>query len=285
MTMVRFEFRNIPKESKFAVFDKDSTENRKKFWVIPPGDEDVEWELEDWENPHYVLRCKGYWIPGGFVPLDATSSPIVLSGKQYYIDITRERIAEELNQESIESLIHSIHGSAGINGRQLFFVALVALQSYFEYLVHGMLVLSGHMHKPHFERLRTHNKRLSKAFSKRNSSFFSDRIEICPGKDGLGSLISDPDRAELRRIFDTVRIMRNKVVHAWSFQDVTKVEIESYYNQLKEYINIRLPDDEFYTNAAFVFVRLYARANYIRTQLSYFQEKEKVRRERASRGY
>lgn len=283
---MRFVFSTIPMESTFAVFDLKNSKVNKKTWKIPVGDSNFEYELPDeWVEPYQNLRSRNYWIPNAYIPIEKQKSEIVITGENYYIDVNREKIPEELNQESVESLIYNIHGNEQIKERQQFFIALVSLQSYFEYLVYGMLVLSGFKTKTQFNNLKTHKERTKVAFSTDNTHFFSNQIEICPGKSNLGQLMPTANRAEINKILDTIRTMRNKVVHSWGFKDLSKENIKHHFEQLGEDISLHTSENEFYKNAAFVFVRLYARVNYIKNQLSYFHEKEMVRLEREERGY
>lgn len=280
------KFQNIPIDSMFAFFDFDNGKSKKEVWEISTGDSSIEFEIPDnWTNPYQNLRPKSYWIPNAYIPVDKTKSEITFTGGDYYIDINREKIPEELNQESIESLIHSIHNNQSVNARQQFFISLVSVQSYFEYLVYGMLVKSGYKTLTEFNNLYMHENRINEAFTSSNTHFFSNNIQICPGKENLGQLIQTNEINNMKEIFNTVRKMRNKIVHSWGYRDLSKEDINSYFRRVCEYINLRTTDDEFYRNAAFVFVRLYAKVNYIRNQLSYFHQKEMIEIERKSRGY
>ena len=89
------------------------------------------------------------------MPIYDDEDVIEFNGGDYYSDINRNKLKEELNQRSVETLIHKIHGTPNLDGRQQFFISLIALQSYFEYLVYGMLVLSGHSSKTAFENFKT----------------------------------------------------------------------------------------------------------------------------------
>ncbi len=286
MKTIRYEFRNIPKASNFAAYDRKCSKTHKKVWEIPVGDTDIQYDLpDDWIEPYQQLRSKSYWIPNINLPITAQMSVVRITGGNYYIDISRVKIPEELNQESIESLIGSAHVTPGLSERQQFFIALVSLQSYFEYLVYGMLVLSGYKSTSAFDRLGNHKKRIHVAFSANNTHFFSNTIEICSGKSGLGHIITSAERTKIQDIFDAIRIMRNKVVHSWGYKDIPKEDLNDFFDQLGEPIDTRTSEGEFYKRAAFTCVRLYAKVNYIKTQLSYFHEKEMIRLERQNRGY
>ena len=147
-----------------------------------------------------------------------------------------------------------------------------------------MLVLSTHSSKTQFENLSTHECRTNEAFSPDNTDFFSRQICICPGKENLGSEIDQPTRTLVKSIFDEVRTLRNKVVHRWGFKDIEQRELREIFERLGEPMGYHTEDETFFSEAAFVFVRLYARTNAIRIQLSYFVEREAVKEERRERG-
>ena len=278
-------FENIPVESKFAVFNKGN-KGSSKVWVIEPGSSELEAQIpQEWDLPYRNIRTIGYWIPDAYIPINKNDTEIIVTGADYYIDVDREAMNEELNQRSIETLIHVIHGNKHINSRQKFFISLVSLQSYFEHLVYGMLIQSGHISKTRFKDLQTHARRTPIAFSVDNTDFFSNNIEICPGKENLGATLLDDVKDELKNIFDKIRTLRNKVVHKWGYKDISQQEIKDTFALVGENIDLNDSDDIFYKNAAFIFVSLYARANPLNNQLSYFNEKEMVETERKARGY
>ncbi len=192
---------------------------------------------------------------------------------------------EELNQKSIETLIHTIFNHESLNGRQQFFISLVSLQSYFEHLIYGMLVLSSHISKSQFKNINNHPRRTTMAFSDDNIDFFSNQIIICPGKENLGNTIESQVKTELENIFNEIRTLRNNVVHKWGYKDISQQEIKDIFNRIGEDINLDDSNNEFYSKSAFVFVRLYARVNPLKNQLNYFTEKAIVEAERKSRGY
>lgn len=283
--MLKVSFKNIPSESKLAIFDKANTSSVST-WVIEPGYTEIEFEIPNsWENPHKSLRTTGYFIPDSYAPIDRTKREIEITGGDYYVDVDRDVLNEELNQKSVETLIHSIFGNDGLDGRQKFFVSIISLQSYFEYLVYGMLVISGHMSKTQFNNLRTQSSRIPVAFSNQNTDFFSTQIEICPGKSGLGSDISQIIRDDSKNIFEEVGRIRNKVVHRWGYKDIGQHTLKDIFSSLREDINLNDSDDQFYSDACFVCVRLYARTSALGNQLSLFNEKEIVKAEREARGY
>jgi hypothetical protein len=284
--IIKFVFEGIPEESGFSIFDKDNSESTHDYRRIQPGNTSFEFTIPDeWGTPFRVLRMSHWWIPRGYMPIGVDEDIIVFNGGDYYADVNRDELNEELNRKSVEKLIHSVIVSNNLDGRQKFFVSLTSLQSYFEYLIYGMLVQSGHISKTRFNHLRHHEKRIPIAFSTLNTDFFTDQIEICPGKEKLGSIIPNQTRFELERIFNEIRKLRNKVVHSWGHKDVGQQAIVDIFRELGEDINLNESDDEFYRDASFVCIRLYARCSSIKNQLSLFNEKEIVRLEREARGY
>ena len=285
-TFMLVRFRDIPAQSTFAVFDEGSG-GPATTWTIPPGDFEVNAKIpRDWRAPFRVLRCREYFIPQDRVPIEDSEAEILISGDAYYLDVNREAANEERNRRVVERLIHQLHGSDLLDGRQKFYISLISLQSYFEFLVHGMLVLAGHVSMRRFNELETHKRRTAVAFDDANTDFFSTNIEICPGKEGLGAAIETRARSEAKGILDEIRTLRNKVVHAWGYKDVGRDRIRTTLEGLGEQLGYHESDDAFYAAAAYAMVRLYARIhNMLAAQLSYFIEKEVVRAERASRGY
>ena len=148
-----------------------------------------------------------------------------------------------------------------------------------------MLVLSKYKTDGEFESLSNANNRINCGFSRRNTYFFSEQINICPGKENLGQLISDDARLKLQNIFHMIRDMRNAVVHSWSYNDLSKEELKNRFESVGEQVKMHLDIPEFYADATQNFVRIYARVNYVRSQLLYFRENEYVRLERIERGY
>lgn len=282
---MKFRFENIPCPTKFLVFDLGVKETRQS-WTIAPGDSEIEVDIPDeWKKPSRLLSAKEYYFPNRLVEIASLQDEQLITGGEYYIDISRAAKDEEHNQRSVETLIQQIHGNKELSGRQKFYVSLVSLQSYFEHLVYGMLRLSGHLTKRQFDDLSTHKNRTNAAFSPNNTDFFSTTIEICPGKDGLGTDIPQTIRAETKKIFDETRTLRNKVVHKWGYKDVGRENLVEIFDRLGENPGYHEDDDSFYLSAAFIMVRLYARASAVKNQLSLFIEREAVRIEREERGY
>lgn len=282
---IEFIFTDIPVESNFAVFDKEDSVNTKDSRKIPPGNTSFEFTIpDDWKNPHYSLRIAGYHIPRSFMAINDDEDIIKFDGGDYYIDF-REKLEVERNQTSIETLIHKIHGHKELDGRQQFYISLVALESYFEHLVYGMLVLSGHFIETQFDGLYSQYHRIDHAFSANNTAFFTDNITICPGKENLGHIMPIPQRGEVKNIFNEIRQLRNKVVHSWGYQSITRDELQEIFSRMNESIDTTLDDKEFYQSLSAVFIRLYARVNPIRNQVDLFNERYVVKKEREERGY
>ncbi len=282
---MKIKFVNIPVESKFAVFNLEDKSSTMVF-NIEAGNSEINIEIpDDWDSPHRNFRSLNYYIPNQYIAIDKTNTVIEITGNDFFIDVNRETMNEELNQKSIETLIHTIFSNDSIDGRQKFFISLVSLQSYFEHLIYGMLVLSSHLSKSQFKNINSHPRRTDIAFSNENTDFFSNEIKICPGKENLGITIQSQVRTEFKNIFDEIRTLRNSVVHKWGYKDISQQELKDTFNRIGEQIDLNDSHDDFLTQAAFIFVRLYARVNPLNNQLSYFNEKEIVREERATRGY
>ena len=139
---LKFNFVNIPKESSFGVFDKENSKPTMDFRKIQLGNSSFNLTIPDnWETPFRTLRTTGYWIPRSYMPIGEDEELIEFTGGDYYVDVDRTVLNEELNQRSVETLIHMIHGNKKMDGRQQFYISLLALQSYFEHLAYGMLVM------------------------------------------------------------------------------------------------------------------------------------------------
>lgn len=283
--IIKFSFKNIPTETGFSVFDKNNLKLSHDR-TINGSNEEFELIIPDnWENPFLSIAVTKYYIPENYRKIESDETEIIYTGGDYYVDLDREVLKEELNQTSVETLIHSIQASANLNGRQQFYISLLALQSYFEHLVYGMLVISGYISKTRFNGLNNHKNRTAEAFSTANTSFFNENIEICPGKDNLGMDIPMEFRNQVKAIMDEVRTLRNKVVHGWGVKDVSREKLSEIFGRLGETIVIVGDDETFYKQAAFIFVRLYAKTGSFRNQLSILNEKSIVQKERQNRGY
>ena len=283
--MIKISFKDIPRSTKIVIFDNED-KSLSKVWEIDQGDKEIEFDLPDsWSDPYRNILTTGYFIPDSYAPISNNENTFSICGSDYYADIDRRVQNEEQNKKSIEQLIHSIFANDSLSGRQKFFISLIALQSHFEYLIYGMLVLSGHISKTKFDNLSTQAARIPVAFSSHNTDFFSNQIEICPGKNNLGSEIQQTNRDNIEMIFEEVRKVRNKVVHRWGYKDLGQEKLRDIFSKLEEAINLNSSDDKFYLDACFVCVRLYAKTNVIGNQLLYFIEKEAVRAERKLRGY
>ncbi len=250
---------------------------------------DSDWSIEipgEWESPYRTLASPvEYYVPDQRQAIDDVNQILAITGADFFLDVTRERGDEEQNQRSIEGLITAIGNNDSLSGRQKFYICLVSLQSWFEYIVHGMLVLSEHVSKTRFNALSTHEARTRVAFDSANTDFFSTAIQIAPGKGDLGSDISATQRAEMENIVNEVRALRNKVVHRWGYKDIGRERLTEMFQRMGENPIYDPDDDGWYAKAAFLFVRLYAKTNPLKNQLSLFVEREAVRAERAARGY
>ena len=279
-------FTNIPEETTFAVFDYDNKKAKSPSHKIPVGDSETDIEIpEDWSNPYHNIRAHGYIVDDAYSPIDRSKTELNFSGELYYLDITREKNPQELNQFDIEAIITGIHGIDILSSRKKFFIALTSLESYFEYLTFGMLVLSGYKTEVEFEDLKNQSSRIDCAISRRNTSFFNNQIEIRPGVENEGQLIEDPQREALKDIFHGIRDMRNKIIHAWSYNDLGKENLSQRFADMGENIGTHLDEDTFYRDAAFQCVRLYARVQYVRSQVIVFNAKQVVRLDREASGY
>jgi len=219
------------------------------------------------------------------MPINDNEDSIEFNGGDYYVDVDRKVLNEEINQKMVETLVHKISGKSNLDGRQQFFISLIALQSYFEYLVYGMLMLSGHSSKNAFKNLFNHKNRTKEAFSLNNTEFFTDKISICPGKENLGSIMPVDSRKKVEKIFNVIRILRNDVVHKWGYEDLTRNDLKDRFSNVNEALDITQDDNAFYQSATHVLIRLYARTSNVKNQLSYFNEKYVVNKEREERGY
>lgn len=116
-----------------------------------------------------------------------------------------------------------------------------------------------------------------------NTKFFTDNIS--PGKENQGSIMPLTSRREVENIFNEIRKLRNKVVHKWGYRDITRDELRDIFSNLNETIDTTLNDDDFYQRATFVLIRLYTKTSHISNQISLFNEKYVVNKEREERGY
>jgi len=285
---VKVFFNNIPGSAKFAVFDyANKSKDRTISFYVEEGNSVFEAEIPaEWESPYRTLIPNPeYYVHDHYLSIEDVNEELEINGGEFYLDVTRQPADEEHNKRSIEDLITAVGNNETLTGRQKFYISLVSLQSWFEYLVHGMLILSRHISKTKFEDLDNHKKRTKVAFDKANTDFFSTTITIAPGKGSFGADISDEHRAEMENIFNEVRTLRNKIVHKWGIKDVGRDQLIKIFERIGENPMYAPDDDDWYAEAAFLFVRLYARTNPLKSQLSYFIEKEAVESERKQRGY
>ena len=284
---LRVTFSDIPEPTRFALFDRTDPRSTKHDWELASGDGEVVFDLpSDWREPFYSLRGRRYFIPKYRGPISPGDEELLFSGADCYVDIDRERALEEVNRAVVEELTHKLVAQDVLSGRQKFYVSLVALQSHFEYLVHGMLVLSGHVSKGEFRKLKDHERQTEKAFHPDNTDFFSTTIRICPGKEGLGQHIDETQRRQMKTALDKIRTLRNRVVHGWGYKDLGRERLLE--DLAAAGANVGHPqetDGQFYTQLAHGIVQLYARTHPLVNQLHLIIEREAVADERAARGY
>ena len=283
---ITIELRNIPENAKFGIFDEDDRSPRKKVkvWEVGAGDTDLTFDMpNDWTKPKARLRTRNYYSPVDI--FDVTGSIIQMSGADFYIDVGEDTEEGRINQKEIETLIHGISASENLSERQKFYVSLASLQSYFEYLVYGMLVLSECKTESEHKKLYSHQARSQVAFDKANTNFREPVVTIAPGKSIERSL-DENGLAEQETNFENVRTMRNQVLHSWFHRKVTRQKITQYLANCGEVLGEHLSEEDFYKQATHSLIRLYAKAyNTIGGKVLHFEEKVRVQAERANRGY
>ena len=255
MSTVLFRFKDIPDASTFGIFNEiDRT--TVQTWEVNSGDSELSVDIPTtWQSPYRVIRAMRYFIPNGRAPIEPSVTEILITGGDYYIDIDREIPNEEHNQKSVKVLITTIYSNNALSGRQKFYVSLLALQSYFEQLTYGMLVLSGHMSKTKFNNGKAEHL-IKEAFSEGNTFLQAGRITICPGKEPFHEGLPDESRQVLENIFHEIRKLRNRVAHRWGYQDVGCDKILEIFRKVGENIDYYITEEDFYHKATFVFVRL-----------------------------
>jgi hypothetical protein len=207
---------DIPEETVVGVFDyaqKDTVKgfyekfqigNSKKDFTIP----------STWSKPWISVRSKKYQLLNKYRYMSLENvTEVKIDGGMYFLDSSREEDEETLNQKAVESLIY---GPSSLTGRQKFYVVVVATESHFEYLTYNMLVTSGHMLKPKFDDLKEQKARIQKAFSKENTKFFAEHIELKP--DNIIPLEKTvwTEIEKIKDIFEKICKLRNDIVHGWS---------------------------------------------------------------------
>jgi len=91
-------------------------------------------------------------------------------------------------------------------------------------------------------------------------------------------------RDELEKIFEEIRKLRNNVVHGWGYKDIGQEGIQKAFTNMGESVPMRESEEEFYHDASFVLIRLYAKSNSLKLQLGLLRGKEEVLAERKNRG-
>ena len=281
---MKFKFENIPELSKFVVFDFD--QNRfAETYEIPLGDKEIDFEIpSDWKRPHYTIKTVLYYIPDSYVPITDTRNPITISGADYYIDVTQDDAEVKQNWKSVEGLIFAINHS-DLEPRQKFFTSLLSLNSYFEYLVHAMLVLSGYISNNRFRDLGNHENRIAEGFSKDNTAFFAPAFDLCPGKSVEIAELPQNTRSNLMTVMNDVRKLRNDVAHKWGYRDVPEERIKSLFETAKIVLPPASNSDAFFEYAAQYFARIWTMVrNPLNMPYTLILEREAIRTERAERG-
>ena len=282
-----FSFKNIPSSTTFCVFDAD-TKEKAHIGEVQLGDSSMVISTpSSWTTPTRTLRSKEYFLPEafkGFTP----GSTVTFSGDDFYIDISQGETPPERNRKAVEALIHQSAHASLFDARQRFFASLIALQSYYEYLTFGMLVLSDQLTEKGYKKLYKHSVQTKQAFASTNTSFFATKIDICPGKS-VTSMVTLKQARELLPNFEEVRKLRNAVAHSWCYRDLPRHDI---VDRLKKTqlplppIQTNADDEAFYTSAQHCLLALYAAAeNTVGRQVKVFAERDWVRREREERGY
>ncbi len=284
---VKFRFESIPADSILRCSDARVASTVVRHQIAPGTSEHLIDIPLSWKSPTAKLMCREYYLPAASKwTLGPDTTEISVTGGDYYSDVTREDSPQQLNQADVEELIYKVVAS-NLSGRQTFYTALVALESYFEYLVHCMLVLSGHQSQADYDNLKTQFNRTNEAFSQANQSFFVQEIAIAPGKVVAPRNITNEIRDEVQEILHVIRRLRNDIVHGWCMVDIDRQKLKDRIDSVGENLTIYYKtDEEFYKKEAFVFTRLYARVrNSIGTRVILFAEKEIIREERENRGY
>ena len=282
---IEFTFINIPIESTILIVD-NYDRSRDYNHEITVGNSTLIFELPDnWSNPYYKILTTKYYIPNSTIKIESSDNNFEITGNEFYADLDREKLNEELNQIDVESLIHRVSAIVQISGRQKFYISLNALQSYFEYLTFAMLVRSGKIGRNAFRALGNHENQTIAAFDSGNTSFFTDNIIITPGKASAGTNIAIEFRDEIKNIFTEVRKLRNRVIHGWGDKDVDRQKLSDIFSNMNLVLQITGDDETFYTSATQLLVTLYAKTGTFRNQASIFNEKFVVESERRKRGY
>jgi hypothetical protein len=281
------KFYNIPESTVVAVFDHANKESvagfRDKFDL---GSTSKEYTIPlAWENPWIAIRTKIYYLikPYSYMSIAGLNN-LLIDGGMYYLDISHEDEAETINQQTVESLVYK---PTGLSGRERFYVALIALQSHFEYLIYMMLVTSGYTSKTKYKDLKVQCKRIPVAFSKNNNHFFTDNIPLKPGVIYSQKSVDWSEIAKIEDMFKIICRLRNHVVHGWSLpkNKADRQRIVKDLQALEEQIYDIGSDEEFYSNVSNILVRLWAKSNPINARAQIFRERMWINEDRKTRGY
>lgn len=121
------------------------------------------------------------------------------------------------------------------NARQRFFLSLISLQSYFEYLTYAMLVLSEYMSEKDYNDLQDSSKHIDAVFLAENilgNEFFAEEIIIHPENKIRIPRITKSSIKSIRSKFHTIRQLRNDVIHAWGYKDISLADLKKRLDEI-----------------------------------------------------
>lgn len=237
----------------------------------------------DWTDCHLSIRASSYFIPNSYRAINP-SLDLSMTGAEFFLDIDAGDRQNELNSVSVEQLIHSVISSTGLDSRQKFYIGLMSMNSYCEYLTHTILVKSGHLSNAAFRNLN-HQDAITASFSSFNTDFFQNRITLCPGKEVDLPSVDQVARDSLAEIMQDVRVLRNKVAHSWGFKS-TDQRIHDFCVKYNTPILVSPnPDEDLLNAGAQAILNLYARLNPIRQHVLLFIERKYIQDDQRSRGF
>ncbi len=282
-----FKFSNIPEKTAISIFDKANNGSADSISrQIEAGDFELDFEIPaTWEDPYIALAPFLYYVPNSYQSLDRKFSEFLLSGDNYYLDITRDPTRKEENRESVEQILIKIGQSEDLSGRQKFYVSLMALNSHFEFLTHSILVVSGYKTQRKFKDLGKHENRINSALDAANTKFFGLTLDICPGKSIEPGEVKPDVMLNCNKIMQNVRKLRNDVAHGWGYNDLSNDDIIDFFKNLDVLLPYSPTDEMFFQNAAQAFVSLWAKVQVLSTRAKIVHEKHIILDERAERGY
>ena len=225
----------------------------------------------------YRLEKDGFVIPTWL-------NKIEINGWMFYLDVCWiDPTSEELNLENIEKLIY-VSGQE-LSEKQKFFISIISLESYFEYIIYVMLVVSRNISKSKYDDLSTACSRSKEAFEN-NTAFFQTEISVHPWLNIPVKNIEDGEKERILWIFDKIRKLRNDIIHAWSFKDKTFEEIKESLIALGELNIVSNDTDIILRDARNLLVKWYAEIETIlRTRIRALEMRRLVNEELESRGF